>query len=230
MPPIVFPKLHSMKLSSLGRTLTQFAFQVISPPNLNQLCFDDMEIYGRSSRALNTDGRKWMSAFFARIEPTSLRMLRIAQEDMIESDYMAILSASQGLEEVHLGENAAVGPRLLEWLEGKTGDASSSCSNLKTLRLESCSQVTSESVKSLVEARQAAGRPLQTLSVKYCNVEEGLKEWLQARVPNVTLEEDSDDSSMGDGDDLDDLDMVTTDGDGDGTDGPPDLEMTDDEW
>lgn len=225
MPPIVFPKLHSTKFSGLNRTSTQFAFQVISPPNLNQLRFDDIDISNQDGRSSNTGGRKWLSAFFAGIEPTSLRTLRIIQEDMTEPDFMAILSASQGLEEVHLGENEAVGPGLLEWLEGKTGDASSTCPNLKTLKLESCSAVNSRSVKNLVEARQAVGRPLQTLSVRYCNVEEDLKEWLEARVPNVTLEEDSDDSSMGDGDDLDDLDMVTTDGEG-----PPDLEMTDDEW
>lgn len=228
LSPIVFPKLHSLKLSTLDRTTTQFAFHIITAPNLSILHVGEIDISSRSGRSSSkTEGRKWLSAFFDRIEPTSLRTLRIAEDDLNESDFIAILSASRGLEEVHLGENLEVNHRLLEWLQGKAEDGTSACPNLKTLKLESCNNVTSESVKSLVEARQAAGRPLQTLSVKYCNLEEeGVKEWLQARVPDVTLEEDSDGegSSMGEGTDMDDLDMEMTDGDG------PDLEMTDDEW
>ncbi|KAG9045646.1 hypothetical protein FS837_005923 [Tulasnella sp. UAMH 9824] len=219
LSPIVFPKLQSLKLSLMDSTTTQFAFQLITAPNLAILRADSFDISGGSS----LDAGKLLPAFFSRIEPTSLRVLHIIQDELTDSDFLAILSASPGLEEIHFGDNTVISPQLLKWLAGKV-DGASACPNLKTLKLDSCSGITSDSVKKLVKARQTAGRPLQTLSLKYCGLdEEGLEEWLQARVPKVTLEDDSDEEEDNDEGDLDDLELGMTDEEG------PDVPMPDGE-
>ncbi|KAG8898371.1 hypothetical protein FRC00_002896, partial [Tulasnella sp. 408] len=223
LSPIVFPKLQTLKLSLMDGTTTRFAFQLITAPKLAILRADGFDISGGSSIQSTVDAGKLLPAFFDRIEPTSLRILHIIQDELTDSNFLDILSASRGLEEIQFGDNTSISPGLLKWLEGKE-DGASACPNLKSLKLDSCSGITSDSVKKLVKARKAAGRPLQTLSLKYCSVdEEGLEEWLKARVPKVTLEDDSDEDEDNDEGDLDDLGLAMTDEEG------PDVEMTDEE-
>ncbi|KAG8978817.1 hypothetical protein FRB90_008330, partial [Tulasnella sp. 427] len=203
---IGLPNLHSLTLELLEHGPTWFACHVISAPNLAHLKFEDFEIaYPRNSNRSHREGSKWLSAFFDRIGPTSLRTLRLSQDVLNDQDYMAALSSARGLEELNLGENDSINDIFLDWVTGKGEDVASILPNLKTLKIDNCTNVTLSSLKRLVESRHAAGKPLRSLSIKYCRLEEGADEWLRERITNVTVEEDSDTGT--DSSEEDDLDM-----------------------
>lgn len=210
-PRVVLPHLREVRLGQLDAAPANFALSILEAPNATIVRLSDLFLPSRD--------RGVMVDFFRRISESSLKRLRIENCSFSDTDFIHILEENHHIWELHFIECEGVGAKLLKWLGGKNSKIP--CQELTTLKIDGLDHENFfvDDLKSFVEARIAANKPLRSISVKYCTPDAELEPWLRARIADVTFipieEGEFDDEDMTtDGEDLDmvDIDMDTWNG------------------
>lgn len=202
-PPIPLNKLTSLSLCQLDLQTANFLFTFMSCPNLAKLCLMDWELYWPGPNAV--DVKTYLSRFFDRIKPNSLRKIRFDEASYSHSDYILILSHAPCLRDLYFNSCDGVTDTLLSWLKGTDAPA---CPILDALKLDSCTEFNGRALKEFVTARQESDHPLKSIWVKFCSVDSDDRGWFEDQVPDVTWGVDSDEEDDGLDDDDDEAAMT----------------------